>query len=180
MEYGRFAPLVSQHTELIARVAAALVGVQEADDVAQEALMRAWQGWPTLRDAESTRPWLMQITYNVCRTWQSRRKGLRLSAEDRLDALETLGATQAALGASDHVTALDLRQALTTLDDESRQIVLLRFYAGLDSYAIGEMLDMAPATVRGRLRRALQRLRNELNEDDRHPAPNGASAKKEA
>jgi hypothetical protein len=71
MDYERFAPLVTPHTGTITCMAAALVGIPDAEDAAQEALMRAWRAWPGLREADSTRAWLMQITVNVCRTWQS-------------------------------------------------------------------------------------------------------------
>src|SRR5512146_33817 len=72
MDYERFAPLVTPHTATITRMAAALVGIADAEDAAQEALMRAWRAWPGLREADSTRAWLMQITVNVCRTWRAR------------------------------------------------------------------------------------------------------------
>jgi DNA-directed RNA polymerase specialized sigma24 family protein len=52
------------------RVAAALVGLADAEDAAQEALMRAWQAWKTLRDVDAVRPWLLRITVNVCRQWR--------------------------------------------------------------------------------------------------------------
>jgi DNA-directed RNA polymerase specialized sigma24 family protein len=38
------------------RVAAALVGTADAEDAAQEAILRAWQAWPTLRDTQLVRP----------------------------------------------------------------------------------------------------------------------------
>ncbi|HEX8981405.1 MAG TPA: sigma factor [Ktedonobacterales bacterium] len=85
MEHERFAPLVLEHTAMMARVAAALVGA-DAEDAAQEALVRAWRAWPTLRDPASTCAWLMQITVNVCRSWRARGQGLRMNTEDRLDA----------------------------------------------------------------------------------------------
>ena len=43
MDYERFAPLVTPHTATITRMAAALVGIPDAEDAAQEALMRAWR-----------------------------------------------------------------------------------------------------------------------------------------
>jgi RNA polymerase sigma-70 factor (ECF subfamily) len=170
MEYERFAPLVTPHTAVMARVAAALVGIPDAEDAAQEALMRAWRAWASLREPDSTRAWLMQITVNVCRTWRARGQGLRQSVEDRLNTAALQEAGQTTLGASDHVDALDLRHALLTLDDDMRMVVALRFYAGMDSTEIGELLGVSPATIRGRLRRALLRLRHTLDVPDRGEA----------
>lgn len=176
MEYERFAPLVMPHTLAMARVAAALVGVADAEDAAQEALARAWRAWPDLREQTSARAWLLQITVNVCRTWRARGQGLRTATHISLDAepewatrsaqttAQTVG--EGAPGAGEHAALLDLRQAVLGLSDDLRQVVALRFYAGMDSTQIGELLGEPAATVRGRLRRALLRLRETLDAAD--------------
>lgn len=170
MDYERFAPLVTPHTATITRIAAALVGLADAEDTAQEALMRAWRAWPTLREANSARAWLVQITVNVCRTWRVRGRGLRQDqgpATRLQSAVPLEDVPAAALGAidsiSDHINALDLRQALLTLDADLRQVIVLRFYIGMDSTEIGELLSTSPATIRSRLRRAVIQLRHALD-----------------
>jgi RNA polymerase sigma-70 factor (ECF subfamily) len=170
MDYERFAPLVTPHTAAMARVAAALVDVPDAEDAAQEALMRAWRAWPSLREPDSTRAWLMQITVNVCRSWRSRGQGLRHGAEDRLD-VESLDhhVSQLTLGASEHVSALDVRQALLALSEDMRVVVALRFYVGMDSTEIGALLGESPATIRSRLRRAILSLRRVLGDVEAVP-----------
>ena len=139
MDYERFAPLVTPHTATLTRMAAALVGIPDAEDAAQEALVRAWRAWPGLREADSTRAWLMQITVNVCRTWRARGQGLRQGAMDPLDTVISVeDIPSATLGANEHVNALDLRQALLALSADLRQIIALRFYIGMDSTEIGD------------------------------------------
>lgn len=166
MELDQFAPLVLPHTATMARVAAAIVGVADAEDAAQEALVRAWRAWPDLREATAARSWLLRITVNICRTWRARDHASQQVALDLLDA-ETLEVgpliTGEAVGAESHASVLDLRQAILTLSDDLRLIVALRFYAGMDSTAIGELLGEVPATVRSRLRRALIQLRETLD-----------------
>ncbi len=180
MEYERFAPLVLEHTATMARVAAALVG-DDAEDAAQEALVRAWRAWPTLREPSSTRAWLMQITVNVCRSWLARGQGLRVNAEDRLDgAAEQRPALDVAVGASEHIDALDLRRCLRDLPEDMRTVVALRFYAGMDSTEIGELLGEPATTVRGRLRRALLRLRESLDRGSAPTRPQVAPSRKDA
>ncbi len=177
MEYERFGPLVTPYTEMMARVSAALVGMSDAEDAAQEALVRAWRAWPSLRDADATRAWLMQITVNVCRTWL-RRDGLRGRFDDLSEADRLGSQTTPAPGTADHADALDLRRALRSLDDDMRAVVALRFYAGMDSTEIGELLGVSPATIRGRLRRALLRLRQTLDASgQRETAPHAPSRK---
>ncbi len=171
MDYERFAPLVTPHTATLTRMAAALVGIPDAEDAAQEALMRAWKAWPGLREADSTRAWLMQITVNVCHTWRARGQGLRQGATDHPDTVIAVADIPSVmLGANDHVNALDLRQALLALSADLRQIIALRFYIGMDSTEIGELLSESPATVRTRLRRAIIQLRRTLD-DGRQTIP---------
>ncbi len=78
--------LVPRHLAAMLRVAAALVGVAEAEDAAQEALVRSWQAWPTLRDVSAQRPWLLRMTVNVCRDWCRGRFGTRRRLVEPLEA----------------------------------------------------------------------------------------------
>jgi RNA polymerase sigma-70 factor (ECF subfamily) len=167
MEHERFATLVIPHTPAMARVAAALVGAVEAEDAAQEALMRAWRGWSALREPSAVRTWLLRITINVCRNWQVGHFGLSRRATEPLESAtaEALVAAGAELGTSDHASVLDLRRALTSLSDDLRLIVALRFFVGMDATEIGILLDVPPATIRTRLRRALVLLREAMGDE---------------
>jgi RNA polymerase sigma-70 factor, ECF subfamily len=167
MEYERFAALVIPHTPAMARVAAALLGAVEAEDAAQEALVRAWRGWPALREPDAVRTWLLRITVNVCRNWQVGQFGTSRRATESLDtAAELLSAKGTGLGTFEHADVLDMRRALTRLSDDLRQVIALRFFVGLDATEIGELLDAPPATIRTRLRRALALLREAMRRDE--------------
>src|SRR5262245_57362882 len=98
------------------RAAAALVGLAEAEDAAQEALTRAWQAWPGLRNTAAVRPWLLRITVNVCREWRRGDFGRSIERTQPLQADETVPGSrwalpEASIGTSDHMSALDLRRA---------------------------------------------------------------------
>ena len=161
-----FAALAPLHMTTMLRVAAALVGVADAEDAAQEALMRAWQARSSLRDAASFRPWLLRITVNVCRDWQRGRFGTSRRLIEPFDVSESSDLTAAIgsdPGASDHTAALDLRAALARLHPEYRVVVALRYYVGMDASEVGAALGVPSATVRTRLRRALALLREYLS-----------------
>ena len=169
-----FADIVPLYAPAMLRVAAALVGPAEAEDAVQEASMRAWQSWPTLRDVNAVRPWLLQITLNVCRTW---RRGLKGQTQARLQPLpddstgehrELLAILESDPGTSNHAGALDLRAAINALPTDLRVVVVLRYYAGLDATEIGELLSIPAGTARSRLHRALLQLRERLLPS--HPA----------
>ena len=167
MEYEQFASLVAPHTATMARVAAALVGMSDAEDAAQEALLRAWRGWPSLRDTEATRAWLLRITVNVCHSWQAGRFGAFRRCNEPLDLASHLATSGSGIVGGD-ADALDVRQAVRALPDELRRVVALRFYAGMDSTQIGAVLDAPAATIRTRLRRALELLRRDLQDHENH------------
>ena len=167
-----FATLVPPLTPAVLRVAAVLVGTADAEDAAQEAILRAWQAWHTLRDAQSVRPWLLQITVNVCRSWLRSRFGKRQRMTEPLPE-EDPGLPgmllETSLGTSSHTAEIDLRQALRELPDDLRLIVTLRYFGGMDATEIGHALNMPPSSVRTRLRRALGLLRQQLFTPDEQP-----------
>jgi DNA-directed RNA polymerase specialized sigma24 family protein len=51
-----FAAIVPMHAPAMLRVATALIGPADAEDAVQEAAMRAWQAWATLRNPDAARP----------------------------------------------------------------------------------------------------------------------------
>lgn len=168
----QFLALVERQTPALLKVTASLVGYADAEDAAQEAVLKAWRARAGLRDVEKLRPWLLQIAVNVCREWQRGRFGqhqrMQLALLD--GPRESLAAAREGdPGASERTEGLDLRQAIAALDDELRLVVVLRYYGGMDSPEIGAALGVPAATVRTRLRRALGLLRERLR--DTGPLP---------
>ena len=163
MEYERFVTQVQPHMRAMVRVAAALVGTMDAEDAAQEALVRAWQSWQGDPLRPVTRAWLLRITINGCLNWQKGHFGTR---QRRTASLEDPGlspfATADAPGDDLHTATLDLRQAVERLPADLRVIVLLRYYGGLDATEISEARGIPAATVRTQLRRALRLMRDRL------------------
>lgn len=159
-----FATLMPAHLPAMLRAAAALVGSADAEDAAQEAILRAWQAWDSLRNPALVRSWLLRITVHVCLDWRRGRFGTRQALTLPLfdDASLPFALLGADPGASDHTGALDLRQAINALDNDLRVAIVLRYYAQMDATEIGAALGMPPATIRGRVRRALLTLRERL------------------
>lgn len=165
-ESRSFGAVVPAHLPAMLRVAGALIGAADAEDAAQEAILRAWRAWATLRDVALARAWLLRITANVCRDWQRGSFGTHRS--HTLPLFDDESALPVALlaadpGTSDSTGALDLREAINTLDEGQRLVVVLRYYADLDATEIGALLELPPPTVRTRLRRAISLLRQRLS-----------------
>ncbi len=162
---------IERETLVLLKVTSALVGFADAEDAAQEAVIKAWQARASLRDPQALRPWLLRIAVNVCR---ERRRG-RLGRWQRLlqpldEDLALLPAREDAQpGANAHANSLDLRAAINALDAGLRLVVILRYYGGLDATEIGAALNLPPPTVRTRLRRALTLLRQRLGDSEHLP-----------
>ena len=160
----QFVTCVAPYIDEMARIATALVG-GDAEDAAQESLERAWTAHEQLRDPLAARSWLLRITINVCRNWWKGRYGTRQRTRADLTDAALLGIGLFDPGSSDAAASLDLRQAIRDLPEMDRLIVVLRYYVGLDATEIGATLTLPPATVRTRLRRALERLHSMLDSE---------------
>lgn len=156
------------------RVAAALVGAAQAEDAAQEAMLRAWRSWDDLHDVTAARAWLLRITVNVCRSWLRTRGAQRradetpLPDDDSPQALLDISTLDP--GAAALVEWFDLREALTELPPEIKLVVTLRYFGGMDSSEIGHALRIPAPTVRSRLQRGLTLLRDRLRTPGETPA----------
>jgi RNA polymerase sigma-70 factor (ECF subfamily) len=179
MDDAEFSALAAPHILAMLQTAASLVGAADAEDAAQEALLRAWRGSATLRDVMVMRAWLLRITVNVCLDWQRGRFGTRARRTARFSSEEHTGVgagaaldaatpgartTTADAGSVAHVRTLDVRGAIDRLEEGLRLIVVLRYYAGMDSTEVSSALGIPASTVRTRLQHALQVLRDELSE----------------
>jgi len=128
----------------------------EADDVVQEALLRAYLGLSQLRDAERFGSWLCGIAVNVAK--------MRLRAR-RLEVRAAAGAgsERADGGAADDRELLGLvQEAVASLPDGQRQVVLMHYVDDLSCAEIASLLGRSPGAVRVRLHRARAQLRAEL------------------
>jgi RNA polymerase sigma-70 factor (ECF subfamily) len=164
-ERGDLAGQLAAHKGVMICVAAALVGPADAEDAAQEASLRAWRSWSDVRDAQAIRSWLLRITVNICRDWLRGRFGTRVRRTQSLDAGGDIAILDIDPGGTHHTAALDLRAAINRLEEPLRIVVVLRYYADLDSTEIGVALAVPSATVRTRLRRALELLQDALATD---------------
>jgi RNA polymerase sigma-70 factor, ECF subfamily len=128
-----------------------------AEDVAQEAFVRAFEKLATLRKPESFFAWLLGIAYRVM---------LERAARERTErgALARLAAETRRASETDGFCAGDaaLEAALAALPDQYREVILLRFYGDCSCAEVAERLGIPLGTVTKRLSRAYDTLRNTL------------------
>jgi RNA polymerase sigma-70 factor (ECF subfamily) len=141
-------------------VIARLVGVQgaRAEDLAQEAFVRAWQALPQFRFESAFTTWLHRLAVNTAlMELRSRRTGPRFDDDD---ALEDIGTADTA-GHSAMLT-MDLERAVATLPPRARAVLVLHDVEGWKHEEIATELCMAVGSSKAQLHRARQLLRTRL------------------
>jgi len=133
-----------------------------ADDVTQEAFLRAWRSLDRFELGRPFGPWVCRIAANLAvnhvRSPRAREEGLPDGhAETRTNAPGPLGALLDAEGAS------VLERAMGQLPQEQRAVLVLRVVEELSYAEIAETLGISPGTVMSRLFRARERLAQALS-----------------
>lgn len=153
-----FRRIISEHHEDMRRVCAY---VTRDDAVAEEAAYAAWSiAWKkvgSVRDPDSLRPWLTAVAVNEAKRLLRKRKR-RAEIEVRADASGEAGGVDPATG----VASLDLRAAVDRLEPDDRALIAMRYVAGFSATELAVATGKSPAATRQRLKRLLDRLREEL------------------
>jgi RNA polymerase sigma-70 factor (ECF subfamily) len=167
-----FAALIRRYERMALSVAYSASGdADAAGDAVQDAFAKAWEKLPTLDNPARFGTWLCGIVRNGA---IDQRRRARIAPRPVLDALPEAAAPAAADLAgrpwgddpSDQIQARErddiLARALESLDDVSRSAVVLRYYQGLSSKEIGELLSLNATAVDMRLSRARQQIKQVL------------------
>jgi RNA polymerase sigma-70 factor (ECF subfamily) len=148
-----------------------LANREEAEDVTQEVLVRLWRRGQEVVP-EKIGPWLVRVTRNACIDAIRRRKGGSQVAIDEDGSGIELREPAPGPERLAHASQLGGRilQALDTLSEPGRSVVILREIQGLSYQEIGEALEIPMSSVRVTLHRGRRRLREELKEVHDHVA----------
>lgn len=148
-----FAVLVSRYLQALHAFACARVGnAADADDIAQETFVRAYEAIGTLDEPARFGPWLFAIARNFCR---NHRRG-----ESRRTAHEALVGVEHSIEPKPEENELHrvVRHKLEQLEADDRELLLLRYYAGKQAVEIARLLGISAAAARKRLQRAREAL----------------------
>lgn len=160
---GAFEQLYRKHSRRVYAVLWRLCGHEaRAEDLLQEAFVRAWQALPAFRFESAFGTWLHRLAVNTAlMELRSRRGGAALETDD--EALES----HATPDSAGHRTALglDLERAVATLPPRARAVLVLHDIEGWKHEEIAAELGMAVGSSKAQLHRARQLLRTRLGED---------------
>jgi RNA polymerase sigma-70 factor (sigma-E family) len=121
------------------------------EELAQEALARAWARWSHVAAMESPEAWVYSVALNLARS-QFRRSRAERRALARSTVLSSAGDTNP-------TDAIAVRQAVAELPERQRAAVVLRYFADLPVATVAEILDCAQGTVKSLTSQGIDRLR---------------------
>jgi RNA polymerase sigma factor (sigma-70 family) len=127
-----------------------------AEEIAQEAMVRAYERWDRIRTMESPIGYVMKIAFNRQRSWlRAATRLLRLPASHEMVGGDT----------SDE-TSQRVMELLHSIPVTQRQALILVEWLGLTSEEAGKVLGIEATSVRGRIHRARDSFRHLLGDDD--------------
>ena len=126
-----------------------------AEELAQEALSRAWERWPRVRRLDNPAAWVRPVALNLASSYL-RRLAAERRANERAARLHLPSPTM------DTSTALAVREAVEALPKRMKTAVLLRYYFDLPYAEVAHVMRVPKATARSWVHRGLERLRREF------------------
>ncbi len=165
-DVAAYEELVRRYQDVAFRCAyLVLRSADDANDVTQDAFMRAFAALPRFRTDAAFRPWLLAIVGNQARNHRrakGRREALAVRAADQADD-STVSPEAGVIGAERRER---LVAAIEGLREEDRQVITLRWFAELSEAEMASLLGRPAGTIKSRLSRAMQRLRLVLAESE--------------
>jgi RNA polymerase sigma-70 factor (ECF subfamily) len=130
-----------------------------AEQITQDAFVRAWQSLHTFQRQSAFSSWLHRLAVNA--VFEDQRKTRR--REQRITLAEDLERHDASTRPDDFETRYDLERAIRTLPPGARQVLVLHDIEGYPHQDIAELMGVAVGTVKAQLHRARRLLREKLS-----------------
>ncbi|TDD47641.1 RNA polymerase sigma factor [Nonomuraea terrae] len=164
-DLAAYEALVARYSALAHRTATMLGAGDEAEDVVQEAFVKAYRHLAKFRRDAPFRPWLLRIvaneTHNLTRS-RGRRSDLTLRLGATADPAAPDDPESAALSTDRRTRLL---AAVRALPDRERQAVICRYFLQLSEAETAQVLDWPIGSVKSSTHRGLARLREEVGNE---------------
>lgn len=159
-DLAAYEALVRAHTPVAHRAAVVLAGPSDAEDIVQEAFVKAYRALGRFREESAFRPWLLRIVTNEAHNAR-RAAGRRAALADRSQRLAPVATT--ADSAEDTTLVAQQRAALLRAVDalpvRLRMVVVCRYLLDLSEAETCQVLGLRKGTAKSRLSRGLAKLR---------------------
>jgi RNA polymerase sigma-70 factor (sigma-E family) len=146
---GAFERLCEEEWPIVMRTAYLITGDRsEAEDLAQEALVRAYEHWSTVAALDKPQAWLQRVVVNLSLSWRRRLDVRRRAVPERHAPMEQMPV--------DH----DLVEAVRALPPAMRAAIVLRYFADQSIEEVASALGRRPGTIRALTAQGVARLRD--------------------
>ena len=146
---------------------------QDADDIAQEALLKAFRAFATFDGRSSLSTWLYTVARTTAIDWHRSRLGQAGQRENPLPSAHPAALVQQDEACSQQEECARLWQAIQRLDERNRVPLVLFEIEGLSYEQIAELEGVPVGTIRSRLSRARAELREQLADSHPHSGVRG-------
>jgi RNA polymerase sigma-70 factor (ECF subfamily) len=156
-----FYKIVEEKKQSIYRMAYSYThNVEDALDIVQETVYKAYVSIAKLKNPEFFGTWFYRIAVNCALDFVKKNNKIVILTDDVLENMTGHSVTE------DTEDSITLEQALGTLSEKYRTVVVLRFFEELSLEEIATVLEIPISTVKSRLYRALEKLKIEVEEVD--------------
>ena len=160
-DFKEFPDFCAQHHERLVGTLGLYCGDRAVgEELAQEALARAWARWAKVRELDDPPGWVYRVALNLANS-HFRRKVVERRAQQRV------ASTPIESDAGDPTTALVLREAIARLPRRKRTALVLRYFVDMPFAEIAKVMDAPESTVKSLARRGVEDLRGELPQEMR-------------
>lgn len=154
-----FRVLARRHAPAIVRLARRILGNgADAEDVAQEAMLRVWTHAPRWQPLAAFKTWLTRVVVNLCLDRKRRAPWVELEAAGEITDSAPVASE---LAESDERERL-LQRAIAELPDRQRTAIVLTYSEGMSNAQVADILDTSVSAVETLLVRGKQNLRRAL------------------
>ena len=146
---------------IFAYVFARIKNFQDAQELTQDVFLCAYQGLHKLKRYESFSFWLFRIASNQCKKWQ--RNQIRHPQPESIEDIDPKIIDKSSLEFHhNEIMNQSVREALDSLPDTYREVLMLYYFGDMDSKEIAESLGTSPTAIRMRISRAREQLKEEM------------------
>lgn len=130
----------------------------DVEDVFHNTIIKVFENINKLKNEQAFEGWFISILLNECRKM--------LRDKRKVQPSEYVEFNNTACGSEDPAESLDLMDGLKNIDEEYRELIILKYYSGYSQKDIAEILNMPLGTVKTKIYRGLKMLRDILRRED--------------
>ena len=157
LSFDDFERLMRENQRVVYQIAFGVLGnAVDAEDVTQDAFVRAFEKLTSLREPERFRAWIFQIARRLA--LNRKRSDARARRREEVAAGDEALAPGADASLESREFEARVQRAIERLPEKMREVLLLCAIEGLESSAVGELLQVPEGTVRSRLHHARKQL----------------------